>query len=96
MTDFLDIVMHSGDLELWLEECRVTEGSDLHHKTAKESDIRSRTGANVLAIRRHDQGTILTNPPAEMRLEPGDVLIALGTRSQLESLGALARHEADS
>jgi voltage-gated potassium channel len=90
VTDFLDIVMHSGDLELWLEECRVTEGSDLHNKTAKESDIRSRTGANVLAIRRHDQGAILTNPPAEMRLEPGDVLIALGTRSQLESLGALA------
>jgi uncharacterized protein with PhoU and TrkA domain len=28
-----------------------------------------------------------------MHLAPGDVLIALGTRSQLESLGALARQE---
>jgi voltage-gated potassium channel len=96
VTDFLDIVMHSGDLELWLEECRVESGSDLDDKTAEDSAIRSRTGANVLAIRRHDQGAILTNPPAQMHLAPGDVLIALGTRSQLESLGALARPEASS
>jgi voltage-gated potassium channel len=96
VTDFLDIVMHSGDLELWLEECRVEVGSDLDDKTTEESAIRSRTGANVLAIRRHDQGAILTNPPAEMHLAPGDVLIALGTRTQLESLGALASHGAGS
>jgi voltage-gated potassium channel len=90
VTDFLDIVMHSGDLELWLEECRVDPGSDLHDKTVSEAHVRSRTGANVLAVRRHDQGAILTNPPAEMRFEPGDVLIALGTLSQLETLAALA------
>jgi len=90
VTDFLDIVMHSGDLELLLEECRVENGSDIDGKTASESAIRSRTGVNVLAIRRHDQGAILTNPPAQMRLEPGDVLIALGTRTQLEQLEELA------
>ncbi len=91
VTDFLDVVMHSGDLELWLEECRVEAGSDLHDKTAQEAEVRKRTGANVLAVRRHDEGAIMTNPPMEMRFEPGDVLIALGTRSQLEALDGLAR-----
>ena len=88
--DFLDIVMHSGDLELWLEECRVEDGSDIDGKTAKEAAIRTRTGSNVLAIRRHDQGAILTNPPSEMRFEPGEILIALGTHEQLQTLAELA------
>jgi voltage-gated potassium channel len=92
VTDFLDVVMHSGGLELWLEECRIAAGSDLHDKTAHEAEVRKLTGANVLAVRRRDQGAIMTNPPVEMRFEPGDVLIALGTRSQLEALGALAGH----
>lgn len=90
LTDFLDIVLHSGKLELWLEECRVREGSGLHGKTVAELDVRRRTGANVLAVRRHDQGAIVTNPPADLRFEPGDVLIAFGTRDQLKALEAAA------
>jgi len=90
LTDFLDVVMHSGKLELWLEECRVREGSVLHGKTVAEMDVRRKTGANVLAVRRHDQGAILTNPPADLRFEPGDVLIALGTREQLLALDSVA------
>ncbi len=90
--DFLDVVMHSGKLELVLEECHVRPGSDLHDKTVAEADVRRRTGANVLAVRRHDQGSILTNPPAEMRFEPDDVVIALGTSDQLGILGRLAGH----
>jgi voltage-gated potassium channel len=90
LTDFLDVVLHSGKLELWLEECRVREGSDLHGKTVAELDVRRRIGANVLAVRRRDQGTILTNPPSDLRFEPGDVLIAFGTRDQLHALDLAA------
>lgn len=90
LTDFLDVVLHSGALELWLGECSVRDRSDLHGKTVAEADVRRRTGANILAVRRHDQGTILTNPPAELRFEPGDVLIALGTRDQLGRLSVAA------
>jgi voltage-gated potassium channel len=90
LIDFLDVVLHSGTLELWLEECHVRRGSDLHGKTVEEVDVRRRTGANVLAVRRHDQGAILTNPPADLRFEPGDVLIALGTREQLRALDLAA------
>jgi voltage-gated potassium channel len=93
VTDFLDVVMHSGDLELWLEECMVRPSSDLHGKTVAEAEVRSRTGSNVLAVRRSDGGSALTNPPMDMRFEPGDVLITLGTRDQLQALEKLTNIE---
>jgi voltage-gated potassium channel len=93
VTDFLDVVMHSGDLELWLEEYMVWTNADLHGKTVAEAEVRSRTGSNVLAVRRSDGGSVLTNPPMDMRFEPGDVLIALGTRDQLRGLGKLTNVE---
>lgn len=93
VTDFLDVVMHSGDLELWLEECMVWPNTDLHGKTVAEAGVRSRTGANVLAVRRSEGGNVLTNPPMDLRFEPGDSLIALGTRGQLTALQALTNFE---
>jgi len=89
VTDFLDIVTHSGELELWLEEFSVGADSDLHGKTVAEVSVRQRTGANVLALRRVAEGTVLTNPPSDLRFQPGDVLIALGTRDQLLALSKL-------
>ena len=44
VTDFLDVVMHSGGLELWLEECHIAAGSDLHDKTAHEAEVRHTDG----------------------------------------------------
>jgi voltage-gated potassium channel len=92
VTDFLDVVMHSGDLELWLEEFTLSAKCNLEGKTVAEGQVRQKTGANILAIRRSDGGNVLTNPPSELRFEPGDVLIALGTRDQLQSLRALTIH----
>ncbi len=86
VADFLDVVMHSGDLELCLEECMVWPGSSLQGKTISEAKVRQTTGANVLAVRRSNGGTMVTNPPGDMRFEPGDVLIALGTQEQLKTL----------
>jgi voltage-gated potassium channel len=89
VTDFLDVVMHSGDLELWLEEFTLSAKCNLEGKTVAEGQVRQKTGANILAIRRFDGGSVLTNPPSELRFEPGDILIALGTRDQLKTLRAL-------
>jgi len=86
VTDFLDVVMHSGDLELWLEEFTLAPKCHLEGKTVAEGQVRAMTGTNILAIRRHDGGNVVTNPPSELRFESGDELIALGTRQQLEDL----------
>ena len=90
VTDFLDVVMHSGDLELCLEEFTLTPDCDLHGKTVAEGQVRQKTGTNILAIRRCDGGNVVTNPPSELRFAPGDILIALGTREQLKALSSLA------
>ena len=90
VTDFLDVVMHSGKLELLLEECTVRPEGRLAGRTVAEAEVRKHTGANVLAIRRRGEGGIVTNLPADLRFEPDDVLIALGTTEQLHQLAGLA------
>lgn len=90
LTTFLDLVMHSGELEMWIEEYPIREQSDLAGCTVAESDVRRRTGANVLAVHRHEPDRVVTKSTTDIRLVPGDVLIAVGTRDQLEALEKLA------
>jgi voltage-gated potassium channel len=88
VVDFVDIVMHDGTLEFRLEELSVSPTSPLSGKTLRSAQIRDRTGALVLAIRRPD-GVFVTNPVPEDVIEAGDVLISVGTADQL---GTLARY----
>ena len=87
VVDFVDIVMHDGTLEFRLEELAVSASSPLSGGTLRSAQIRDRTGALVLAIRRPD-GAFLTNPSPEDVIRAGDVLISVGTAEQL---GALAQ-----
>lgn len=91
VVDFLDVVMHSGDLELWLEEIRLSAGSQLCRQTVGQARVRTETGANVLAIKTA-AGKLLTHVTADYRLAEGDVLVSLGTRQQLQALSDLASH----
>ncbi|NPA06382.1 MAG: potassium channel protein [Chloroflexi bacterium] len=84
---FLDATLRSPDLELWLEEIRVSEDSELVGKTLAEADIRARSGANVLAIAR---GGKQVDWSPTVRIQPGDVLIVLGRRDQLLRLAEMA------
>jgi voltage-gated potassium channel len=90
VAEFLDVVMHERTLELRLEEVGVEDGSPLAGATLGESELRDRTGALVLALRGPD-GAFRTNPRSDTRIEPGEVIIAIGTQSELDSLAALAR-----
>jgi len=92
--DFLDLVMRDEELQLWLDEIRIAPESELDGKTLEEMQVRKRTGANVLGMRRGGGG-IVVNWAAEMRIEAGDVLVALGTRDQLDALAALAGQRRD-
>ncbi len=89
VAEFLDVVMHEGDLEFRLEEIPVPEGSDLAGRSLREAQIRDRTGALVLALRTED-GTFTTNPVPETQMCPGHILIAIGTAGQLEALEKLS------
>jgi voltage-gated potassium channel len=89
VVEFLEVVMHDGSLEFRLEEVSVGAGSALAGRTLAETEIGGSTGALVLALRLAD-GTFMTNPPRHSRIEPGSVLIAIGTGPQLAAL----RHSA--
>jgi voltage-gated potassium channel len=89
VVDFVDVVMHDGTLEFRLEELAVSSSSQISGKTVRSTQIRDRTGALVLAIRRPD-GAFVTNPSPEDVIEAGDVLISVGTADQLESLARYA------
>jgi CPA2 family monovalent cation:H+ antiporter-2 len=63
------------------EILRIEPGSPLAGKTLAESQLRSSTGAAVVAIKRGDQAT--ANPVPETLLEAGDVVLLLGTQEQI-------------
>ncbi|MFL6204433.1 MAG: potassium channel family protein [Acidimicrobiales bacterium] len=90
VAEFLDVVMHERTLEFRLEEVPVPEGSALAGATIGESALRDRTGALVLALRDPD-GSFRTNPRSETRIQPGEVIIAIGTQAELDALVDLAR-----
>lgn len=54
-------------------------------QSLRETNLRSQTGALVLAIRRYD-GTLLGGPTGETILQAGDLLICMGTAEQLRRL----------
>ena len=81
--------MNDGSLKFRLEEVRVAPTSGLGGRSLRDAHIRDRTGALVLAVR-DGSGTFTTNPPPETIIQPGQVLIAIGTAAQLAALGEAA------
>jgi voltage-gated potassium channel len=90
VVEFLDVVMHDGSLEFRLEEVRVPDWSSLAGRTLRDSEIRDRSGALVLAIR-GDDGGFRSNPSADTTVTAGDILIAIGTAEQHSLLKQLVR-----
>ncbi len=90
VAEFLDVVMHDETLEWRLQQVPVGTGSALAGSTLGELDLRTRTGALVLAIRGVG-APVLPNPPDDLAVPAGAVLIALGTPEELARLERLAR-----
>jgi voltage-gated potassium channel len=83
--EFLDTFIHGGDIDLEVEEFDVDNNSNLIGKSLKELDIRGKTGATVLAIKRKS-GKFDLQPSGVTSVLEGDVMIALGTDEQLKLL----------
>jgi voltage-gated potassium channel len=85
VAEFLDVVMHEDALEYRIEEFPVDAHSELAGMTLKAAELRDSTGALLLALRQPG-GQFLANPGADTEIEPGAVLIALGTPGQLDGV----------
>jgi voltage-gated potassium channel len=89
VVDFLELVMWDESLELLLEDLTVCDDCPWKNITVGEARIREATGANLLGIKRED-GMIVSPEPSTV-LYAGDVLVALGTRQQLNALADLVQ-----
>jgi voltage-gated potassium channel len=88
VTAFVDVVTTAAGTDLRFEEIEVTEQSGQGARTIRELDIRNRTGALIVALRKRD-GTFDTTPTPDAMLEVSDVLIAAGTEEELRALEEL-------
>ncbi len=83
LVDVLD-TLHHGESDIGLEEVLVSPQTPAIGKTVSEAGLLDGSRAKLLAVRRRN-GSLHVNPPADLRLEEGDLLIALGSEPQLQA-----------
>lgn len=87
--DFVDGILSGAEKSFYLEEYLLAkETCPCLGQSLMETDLRAKTGALVVAIRRSD-GTLLPGPTGNTILEAGDSLICMGTAEQLMTLNSI-------
>jgi voltage-gated potassium channel len=82
---FLDAVTTATGPDLHMAEIEVSEACATAGKTIRDSRVRHETGAIIVALRKRD-GTFDTTPEPDAVLEPGDVIVGVGTTEELQRL----------
>lgn len=84
---FLDMISGLDPNKLRLEELPYHELKPaLRGQSIRELDVRSRTGATIIALRRGQGGELEVSPAADYRTAAGDVLLVLGNEAQIRAL----------
>jgi voltage-gated potassium channel len=89
VVDFIELATRTEYLDLQIEETQIAADSRLAGRTLQESKVRQELGVIIVAIKKA-QGHMVFNPPGDAIMEPGDLLITLGNREQLNQLERLA------
>jgi voltage-gated potassium channel len=92
VVDFIELATKTEHLDLQIEETVVHKGSRLAGRSLRDSRLREDVGVVVVAVKK-PQGHLVTNLPGEAVMEPGDTLIALGSRASLDQLEEMAKGE---
>lgn len=85
VTDFLD-ALGPGGIEYTLEEVPVVGGGPLEGHSLRDAAIRERYGCSVLAVWHPDRHGIDLHPAVEYVLQPGDVLVVLGSEVDVAAM----------
>ena len=70
----------------WLQ---IVEGTPFSGRTIADTQARTRTGVSIVAVLRGEQP--VPAPEPSFRLEPGDVVVVVGTTRGIEQLAVLLR-----
>jgi len=87
--NFLDVASafsQGSELTIETEQLYITPASPLCGRSLEDSGVRQVYGVIVLALKK-TAGAMMFNPDAKIKLEGGDVLIAIGERAQLKRIG---------
>jgi voltage-gated potassium channel len=89
VSDYLEVVTGGGELEFRVEELELAGDCCSIGRSIGDLEVRSKTGATILAVRRAATGEFETNPAPDSRLSTGDRVIAIGTPGQITKLEEL-------
>jgi len=82
---FLDVVTSASGPDLHMVEIQVSENCSSAGKTIRDSRVRADTGAIIVALR-HRDGSFDTTPEPDALIEPGAVIVGVGTTEELQRL----------
>ena len=87
VASFLDVAsaFRKSDLDLEIEQLHISPSSFIKSRTLEDLHLARDYGIIVLAVQYQD-GVMRFNPSAELRIQTGDVLIAMGERPKLRRL----------
>ena len=85
------VVEHLADLQriegLAIDWLAIRPGSPFAGRTIADTQARSRTGVSIVAVLRN--GGAIPAPTPDVRLEPGDTLVVVGTTDGISALADL-------
>lgn len=83
LVDFIDLIIRRKELSLYMEEFVVKKNSQMANRNLMECDIRRNANIIVVAIKKPGMD-IVFNPSPDVKIEPGDILLALGDEESIE------------
>ncbi len=90
VVDFLELTAKAGNVEIQIEEVVVEKASSLAGKTIKEADIRAKNWVVIVALKK-ENGKILFNPRADVRIESGDKVAVIGEPDNFSQFEKMAK-----
>jgi voltage-gated potassium channel len=88
LAQIFDVVVAGSPVEFRVEELDISSDCIVAGKTIRESRIRQDSGALILALEDGEEQVVI-NPGADVTLNPGDRLVVVGTKDQVESAAGI-------
>jgi voltage-gated potassium channel len=88
LAQIFDVVIKGNAVEFRVEELDIAPECAMAGKSIRESGIRQASGAQILAIE-GDDDTVVVNPGPDRKLVPGERLVVVGTKEQVDRAAEL-------
>ena len=88
---FLDRMLRPGEIAWRIEEVEVEQGSPVAGRSLGSLDIARKVGVPVLALTHKDARQVSYYPPDDAILEPGNKLVVLAERAQVQKIRSIVQ-----